>query len=572
MRRYLPRAFLTATILLLLPVLGDALPDSLAKSFTPASQAAATLQLQPVASGISEPVFVTHAPDGSGRLFVVERGGRIKIVQQGQVQGTFLDVSAAITTSNGEQGLLGLAFHPNYARAGQAGHGRFVIGYTSAGPLATSCTDTTVGRSANSVARYQVSATNPSQADPATARVLVSIPDPFGNHNGGMVGFGPDGHLYVSTGDGGSAGDPCNNAQNLESLLGKILRLNVDGNGGYTIPSDNPFVGKPGRDEIWAYGLRNPWRFSFDRETGDLFIGDVGQGSREEINHQPRGQGGANYGWKPVEGSICYVSGCNPALYSPPISDYDHSLGCSVTGGYLYRGSLAPSLRGQYVFGDYCSGRIWSLQKVGSIWSRTLLLDTAYGITSFGEDEAGELYMTASNGTVYRFAEPSTGTPTPTVGAATATPTATRTPTPSGATSTPTRTPTATSTPGTSARADLVVTSLTASNTVVGQPVPLVVTVQNRGSADTGPGDTFDIHVYADVASPPTPANNRFVGHIAVPKLGPGASTTVRGEVFAGALAEGRHALWALADGHDTVAESNESDNTRQTNARVRRR
>src|SRR5215208_5007228 len=223
MRRSLPRALLTVAILFLSAGVAAVLPDALAGSFAPSSQAAATLELQTVVSGISEPVFVTHASDGSGRLFVVERGGRIKIIRNGLVEGTFLDVSALITTSGGEQGLLGLAFHPNFARAGQPGQGRFIIGYTSAGPLATSCTDSTAGRSANTVARYQVSAGNPNQGDPATGRVLVSVPDPFSNHNGGMVVFGPDGHLYVGIGDGGSAGDPCNNAQNLESLLGKIL-------------------------------------------------------------------------------------------------------------------------------------------------------------------------------------------------------------------------------------------------------------------------------------------------------------------------------------------------------------
>jgi glucose/arabinose dehydrogenase len=353
--------------------------------------------LQQVVGGLSQPLYVTHAGDGSGRLFVVEKAGKIKIVINGQVQATpFLDIDPLVHSADSEQGLLGLAFHPSYQT-----NGRFYVFYTDE------------ANQNDILSRYQRAGADPTRADPASGRVLLDIPDPYSNHNGGMLEFGPDGYLYVGTGDGGFAGDPGNRAQNLQELLGKLLRLNVDLAADvapyYEIPPSNPYATRTdgSRREIWAYGLRNPWRFSFDRQTGDLWIGDVGQGAREEINRQTAGSGGGqNYGWRIMEGLSCFSpsSGCNQSGLTLPIQDYDHSLGCSVTGGYVYRGAAVPDLRGHYIFGDYCSGRIWSLRLQDGNWVRTELLDTGYAISSFGEDEAGELYLTdLSGGSVYRF-------------------------------------------------------------------------------------------------------------------------------------------------------------------------
>ncbi|MGH2353761.1 MAG: PQQ-dependent sugar dehydrogenase, partial [Chloroflexota bacterium] len=389
------------------------------------AQTAGGVTLAPALSGFDSPLFLTHAGDGSGRLFVVERGGTIRVVVGGQVQPEpFLDISSLVNAGGFEQGLLGLAFHPNYEA-----NGIFYVYYTA------NASSNSVGD--NTLARYRVSSSDPNQADPGSAAVLFALQDDFNNHNGGMVAFGPDGYLYVGTGDGGSAGDPDNNAQNLGSLLGKILRLDlsddddgVDNDGApYAIPASNPFVGQGGaRPEIWALGLRNPWRFGFDRQTGDLWIGDVGQGGWEEINRQPAGSpGGENYEWRCKEGSHPYDSGttCSQGSPTAPVHDYDHSGGsCSVTGGYVYRGPSAPSLHGAYLFGDYCSGRVWSLrQGAGGTWTETQLFDTPYSISSFGEDATGEVYaVDIVGGRIYRFADATTPTPGPS-------PTANRTPT-----------------------------------------------------------------------------------------------------------------------------------------------
>jgi glucose/arabinose dehydrogenase len=513
----------------------------------PANQSAPPpVSLHQVATGFNQPLYVTHARDGSGRLYVVEKAGRIKVVVNGQIQATpFLDIDSLVYSGGSEQGLLGLAFHPSYAT-----NGRVYVFYTDE------------AEQDDILARYQRLASDPLRADPASGRILLDIQDPYSNHNGGMLAFGPNGYLYVGTGDGGSAGDPENRAQDLTQLLGKLLRLDVDLATDvapyYEIPPTNPYATRTDgtRREIWASGLRNPWRFSFDRQTGDLWIGDVGQGAREEINRQAGGSpGGQNYGWRIMEGLSCYnpSSGCNQSGLTLPIQDYDHSLGCSVTGGYVYRGAAIPGLRGHYVFGDYCSGRIWSLRLEGGSWVRTQLLDTGYAISSFGEDEAGELYLTdLSGGGIYRFAPSGAPTPTPA-------PTGTTAPT---ATSAP---PTSTPTPGSGARADLVITAFTASPTSSDRPTPINVTVVNQGTAGTGPGDSFDIHVFADLGRPPTAGDTAYVGHIQVPTLSPGTSTTVTGEVFANALAPGSHTLWVLADGHDIVSESNEGNNSRST-------
>jgi len=344
------------------------------------------IELQRFADGFTRPVYLTHAGDGSGRLFVVEQAGVIKIVREGKTLSTpFLDIRDRVE-SGGEKGLLSVAFHPKYKE-----NGRFFVNYTArkAGVL----------RSV--IAEYKVSQTNPDIADRAE-RVILEIEQPFANHNGGLNKFGPDGFLYIGLGDGGGAGDPLNAGQSLDTLLGKILRIDIE-HEPYAIPQDNPFVGRAdAQGEIWAYGLRNPWRFSFDRCTGRLFAGDVGQDRLEEIDLIERGK---NYGWRIMEGSQCYdpPTLCNTQGLELPIAEYDHSLGCSVTGGYVYRGTQFPALIGHYLFGDYCSGRIWSLtEDPQGRWTMRQLIDSPFSISSFGEDEQGELYVIHYGGAIYR--------------------------------------------------------------------------------------------------------------------------------------------------------------------------
>lgn len=344
------------------------------------------IELQQLATGFTRPVYLTHAGDSSGRLFVVEQSGIIKIIRNGQTLATpFLDIRDRVE-SGGEKGLLSVAFHPKYRE-----NGRFFVNYTARKN----------GVLKSVIAEYRVSS-NPDIAD-RTERVILEIEQPFANHNGGLNKFGPDGFLYIGLGDGGAAGDPFNNAQNLETLLGKILRIDIDKEP-YAIPQDNPFVGNANaQGEIWAYGLRNPWRFSFDRCTGRLFAGDVGQNRLEEIDLIEKGK---NYGWKIMEGSQCYdpPTLCNTQGLELPIAEYDHSLGCSVTGGYVYRGTQYPSLVGHYLFGDYCSGRIWSLvQEPSGKWTMRQLIDSPFSISSFGEDEQSELYVVHYGGAIYRI-------------------------------------------------------------------------------------------------------------------------------------------------------------------------
>jgi len=345
----------------------------------------AQTQLTPVATGLSNPLFVGHAGDGSQRLFIVEQDGIIRVLHAGHSTPTiFLDVRPRIAT-DGEQGLLGLAFHPQYAT-----NGRFFVYYTRAG-------DGTIV-----IAEYRVSA-DPNIAD-TTEQVLLTIPHPTNtNHNGGMLAFGFDGYLYAGVGDGGGGNDGPNNAQNIDLLLGKILRIDVDRPGAgtlYSSPPDNPFVNAPGRDEIFAFGFRNPWRFSFDRTAGELWIGDVGQGEREEIDRAI--VKGGNYGWRIFEGFLCTNLGpslCNPSDFIDPLFDYSHTRGrCSVTGGYVYRGSRGTLPAGMYVYGDFCSGEIF----VTNGDMQAVLAFTAMNISSFGEDEQGELYVVDRGGTVSR--------------------------------------------------------------------------------------------------------------------------------------------------------------------------
>ncbi|HEX5809374.1 MAG TPA: PQQ-dependent sugar dehydrogenase [Anaerolineales bacterium] len=343
----------------------------------------ANLSFTEVERGFTQPVFITNAGDGSGRLFVVERAGLIRIIKNGALLSTpFLDIDQSVNSAGSEQGLLALAFHPNYASNGLF----YTVHTITNGSLVLS--------------RFSRSAGNADLANAGSQSVLLTIPHPDEtNHNGGTLAFGPDGYLYWSTGDGGGGGDLPNNAQNLTVLLGKILRLDVNSGSPYGIPSTNPFFNNPNasiRKEIWAYGLRNPWKMSFDSQTGDLYIGDVGQGRREEIDFQAAASpGGENYGWRVMEGSLCYnpSSGCNTSGKVLPVAEYDHEVGCSVTGGYVYRGSQYPLLRGHYFYGDFCTGAFFSLQGGPGAWSVTPLGDTPYGISTFGEGEDGELYL-----------------------------------------------------------------------------------------------------------------------------------------------------------------------------------
>lgn len=361
---------------------------------------AGAVVLTPVVSGLSNPVLVTHAGDGSRRLFIVEQTGKIRVVKNGALLPTpFIDFTGEFA-QGGEQGLLGLAFHPRYET-----NGKFYINASLPDG------DTIINE-------YRVSPTNPDVATRVGARRILRIDQPFENHNGGHIAFGPDGYLYIGMGDGGSGGDPGNRAQNLNSLLGKMLRININGTSpghAYRIPASNPYVGRAGRDEIWSRGLRNPWRWSFDRRLGDLWIGDVGQGNYEEIDRSvargtaARGRG-ANYGWRVLEGRHCFrpPSGCNRSGKVAPMVEYSHSQGCSVTGGYVYRGRAVPYLVNRYVFGDYCSGTIWAIPRAARApAAKTLVIQTSYNISSFGEDESGELYVVDhAGGAVYRFAAP----------------------------------------------------------------------------------------------------------------------------------------------------------------------
>ncbi|MCI0394559.1 MAG: PQQ-dependent sugar dehydrogenase [Chloroflexi bacterium] len=398
------------------------------------------LSLDPFATGLSGPVGLANA--GDSRLFAVERAGRIKVIQSnGTVLPTpFLDITDRVDDSDSEEGLLGLVFHPDYAN-----NGYFYVNYTN----------TTSGTRRSRISRFSVTA-DPNVADPDSEEILLTILDPNWNHNAGHILFGPDGYLYIPMGDGGGAGDTSNNAQNLTLLLGKVSRIDVDngpgdppdcvglGTGNYTVPTSNPLNDGAGGtcDEIWAIGLRNPWRSSFDRLTDDFFIGDVGQGSWEEIDFQPAAStGGENYGWRCYEGNHPYnTTGCGPiGNYTFPIFEYSHSgSNCTVIGGYVYRGSTYPAMVGRYLLADYCSGNFWDLAYNGSTWTPTLHtnLTEPFSYVAFAEDLNGELYVVDIGGIVYRLEENTIViTPTPST-----TPTVT-------STSTPTTTPTITPTP-----------------------------------------------------------------------------------------------------------------------------
>lgn len=360
------------------------------------------LTFNQIAAGFEKPVHVAHAGDGSGRLFVVEQSGRIRIVgADGAARpAPFLDITARVGCC-GERGLLSVAFPPGYPNKGH-----FYVNYTNR-------------QNETIVARYRVTG-DPNVADPNSEEMILTVKQPYDNHNGGQLAFGPrDGYLYIGMGDGGSAGDPQNRAQDPQTLLGKMLRLDVESEGSgaarpeglnYIVPATNPYTATVGyRPEIWALGLRNPWRFAFDRQSGDLHMGDVGQGAWEEINYQPAGSaGGENYGWRILEGTHCYnpPEGCAPPeRYAPPIAEYDHGQGCSVTGGVVYRGSKYPALNGTYLYADYCSGRVWGLRFDGAAWQNHLFEDTPYVISTFGESEAGDVYLADyESGVIYEIA------------------------------------------------------------------------------------------------------------------------------------------------------------------------
>jgi glucose/arabinose dehydrogenase len=350
------------------------------------------VNLDLVATIPGAPLSVDAAPGDNGRLFVTDKGGRVWIIRDGRpLTKPFLDISARLSTGS-EQGLLGFAFHPRYP-----GDGRFFIDYTN-----------TAGDTV--VSEWRVSKADANRAEAGSERVLLTVKQPFSNHNGGAVLFGPDGFLYISLGDGGSGGDPKGNGQRLDTLLAKILRIDVDNAAAgkpYGIPADNPFVGKSrARPEIFLTGLRNPWRMSFDRVTGDLWIGDVGQDRFEEIDVVRAGsRGGQNFGWNKTEGNHCYPSGstCDRTGLTLPVAEYSHALGCSVTGGNVYRGSAYPALAGGYLFADYCSGNVWAIDaRSDRVSELTIVAESGRAISSFGEDATGELYVTDLSGALLR--------------------------------------------------------------------------------------------------------------------------------------------------------------------------
>ena len=358
----------------------------------------ALVELEPAFPGIEldRMVLLTHAGDDTGRLFVVLQPGRIVVFENDpavESTHTFLDIRERVSDAGNEEGLLGLAFDPAYVE-----NGYFYVYYSAARPR----------RSV--ISRFSVSPGDPNRADPGSELVFMEVEQPYSNHNGGHLVFSPDGMLYVGLGDGGAAGDPQGNGQDTSTLLGSILRIDVsrlDDLGAYEVPEDNPLAGRGGaaRGEIWAYGLRNPWRFSFDRETGTLWAADVGQNLYEEIDIiRP----GLNYGWNVMEGSHCFrQQGCDAQGLTMPVAEYGRDGGCSVTGGHVYRGRRIPSLYGAYLYGDFCSGKIWALRHDGAAVTEHMeIADTGLSISSFGEDPSGEVYVLTFEGVIYRFAAP----------------------------------------------------------------------------------------------------------------------------------------------------------------------
>ena len=371
-------------------------PQPTTPSATPSLAAASTapaeipkLTLEKFVDGLTRPVYLTHTSDDSGWLYIIEQPGRIRVVQEGAlVETPFLNITDRVGSSGNEQGLLSMAFAPDYKLSGY-----FYVNYTNKdGDTIISRFSTTPDRSA---------------ANADSELVILKIDQPYANHNGGQLQFGPDKMLYIGMGDGGSQGDPKGSAQDPQDLLGKLLRIDVQNANAtqpYAIPVDNPkWDSKEVRPEIWAFGLRNPWRFSFDRTTGNMFIADVGQNTIEEVNVQPADIGGLNYGWNKREGQEAYAGGEMQPNFTDPVTQYQHSEGCSITGGYVYRGQAIPALQGVYVYGDYCNGNMWALrQDPSGTWVNTALPNAGFQISSFGEDAVGELYVMDLDGTVYR--------------------------------------------------------------------------------------------------------------------------------------------------------------------------
>jgi glucose/arabinose dehydrogenase len=366
--------------------------DVLGPGLSPPPPGQDSLSLQLVAQGLSAPVFVTSPRTDSARLFVVEQGGRVRIIRNDTLTAeVFLDLRNRVSAGN-EQGLLSIAFHPDYATNGYA-----FASYTNT-------------QGDTRIVRFRVSA-DPESLDALSGDTILALDQPYANHNGGLITFGPDGYLYVGLGDGGSGGDPHNHGQDLTTLLGSLLRIDVDGALPYTVPATNPFVGHAtARPEIWAYGLRNPWRFSFDRVAHDLYIADVGQGTREEVSVQPASStGGENYGWRIMEGTTCFGSGfCSTAGLVLPVVDYENGdEGCAVTGGSVYRGSALPAFAGTYFYADYCAAWIRSFRysngQLRDHWDWSGKLAPLGSVSSFGEDARGELYVVAHNGRVWRL-------------------------------------------------------------------------------------------------------------------------------------------------------------------------
>ena len=348
---------------------------------TPAAVVAET-----VVSGLSAPVFLT-APADDDRLFVVEQAGRVRIIDGGQLAATpFLDIRDRVG-SGGERGLLSVAFHPDYAS-----NGRFFVNYTDNG-------------GSTRIEEYTVTG-DPDVADPASDRTLLTVDQPYSNHNGGLIAFGPDGYLWIGMGDGGSGGDPLGHGQNASSLLGAMLRIDVDGGAPYAVPPDNPFAaGVDGAPEVWAIGLRNPWRYAFDADR--LYIADVGQNAWEEVHVEAVDAPGLNYGWNIMEGDHCYqAQSCDQTGLERPVHEYSHDEGCSITGGYVYRGDALPELQGHYFYGDFCGGWVRSFRYDGASATdhRSYDLGSLGNILSFGKDAAGEIYVLTGTGTVYRLA------------------------------------------------------------------------------------------------------------------------------------------------------------------------
>ncbi len=359
---------------------------SAAIAVSTASTGFPSITLTKFSSGFNQPLQITNAGDGTNRLFVVEKAGIVKIISNGSILAKpFLNMTELVNAKGSEQGLLGIAFPPDFLKKRH-----FFISYTNKAGVGNTV-----------IARYPLT-TDSNIADANANTTVLNIPQPFINHNGGQIVFGPDGFLYIGTGDGGGSGDPSNNSQNPKSLLGKILRIDVEyGISPYTLPRSNPF-----KNEVWAYGLRNPWRFSFDRLTHEIYIADVGQNLIEEVNVQPAGAARVNYGWNIMEGSSCFkYKNCDRKGLTLPVSEYNHTDGdCSITGGYVYRGKQFKTLQGIYIYGDYCSGKIRGLRKNGSRWESKVLLDTSYQISSFGEDEAGNIYFTDfASGDIYKI-------------------------------------------------------------------------------------------------------------------------------------------------------------------------